>query len=361
MSSKLRSLQRVRTKRSSERAQAAPKALLIEMPDPPSLEPERLIQGRLFLLKLRRITFGLFEGWDDDMCCFSVLREDSGPLRWSAARYVPLTFNAYPSFDSFGNPLLDLWQHILKKPLPENWRRLVDESRRREAFWWEFQTLRGKDALQGSKDDYQQLMSHWTSVYTPPVESSNARLQYLAPRAIPGARASKEDLSEDPDGFIKEAATQTHISQEQGDTSDADPHTPPLTMSPYSPQSSPSPVYEQLPLSLASPSISLDKAPYFPYSYNSPIFFHEKELVEDEVDSHTPLNDHYDHNSPSWTDQQLHHRSPLMPNALSNPYKGLSRMRSLTRWLSTSSTRSRTKRTSFDMPTYSQQSPIVIN
>lgn len=33
-----------------------------------------LQQGELYILKIKLIVVALFQGWDDDMCCFSVLR-----------------------------------------------------------------------------------------------------------------------------------------------------------------------------------------------------------------------------------------------------------------------------------------------
>lgn len=50
------------------------------------LEPETLEQGKLYLCKIRFVKLALFEGWNDDMCCFSLLREDATPMRWSEAR-----------------------------------------------------------------------------------------------------------------------------------------------------------------------------------------------------------------------------------------------------------------------------------
>lgn len=31
-------------------------------------------QGELYILKIKLIAVALFQGWDDDMCCFSILR-----------------------------------------------------------------------------------------------------------------------------------------------------------------------------------------------------------------------------------------------------------------------------------------------
>lgn len=33
-----------------------------------------LQQGELYILKIKLIVVALFQGWNDDMCCFSVLR-----------------------------------------------------------------------------------------------------------------------------------------------------------------------------------------------------------------------------------------------------------------------------------------------
>ncbi|KAI9312790.1 hypothetical protein BX666DRAFT_767885 [Dichotomocladium elegans] len=57
----------------------------VEMPLQ-SIDHDDLRQGSLYIIKIRNVALSLFEGWDDDMCCFAILRSDSTPMRWSEAR-----------------------------------------------------------------------------------------------------------------------------------------------------------------------------------------------------------------------------------------------------------------------------------
>ncbi|KAI7853884.1 hypothetical protein BDC45DRAFT_146306 [Circinella umbellata] len=54
-----------------------------------TLEPvhhDDLTKGSLYIVKINHVSITLFEGWDDEMCCFSILRSEAVPLRWSEAR-----------------------------------------------------------------------------------------------------------------------------------------------------------------------------------------------------------------------------------------------------------------------------------
>ncbi|ORY98179.1 hypothetical protein BCR43DRAFT_524226 [Syncephalastrum racemosum] len=110
----------------------------IPAPVEPSLLPiehDDLKQGCLYIVKIRNVSVALFEGWDDDMCCFAVLRSDSTPMRWSEARYIPGDFDAYDAFDDAGNPPVHLWTRHLRVSVPTNWFSIFEEARRKQRSW----------------------------------------------------------------------------------------------------------------------------------------------------------------------------------------------------------------------------------
>ncbi|RUS24839.1 hypothetical protein BC938DRAFT_473002 [Jimgerdemannia flammicorona] len=105
-----------------------------------ALECDALQQGELYICKIKWVKLALFEGWNDDMCCFRLLREDASPMRWSEARYVvdrylPGEFIAYDAFDSLGNPPLSLWDRTLGTKVPRNWFEMFEEARRKQRVW----------------------------------------------------------------------------------------------------------------------------------------------------------------------------------------------------------------------------------
>ncbi|RUS34670.1 hypothetical protein BC938DRAFT_479190 [Jimgerdemannia flammicorona] len=107
----------------------------IPMKEAVPLEPEDLQQGKLYLLKINSVKLALFEGWNDDMCCFNLLREDAVPMRWSEARYLPGDFSAFDAFDSTGNPSIEMWRKSLRYPVPQNWFGMFEEARRKQRVW----------------------------------------------------------------------------------------------------------------------------------------------------------------------------------------------------------------------------------
>ncbi|KAI9025285.1 hypothetical protein CLU79DRAFT_744872 [Phycomyces nitens] len=100
-----------------------------------SLEHDDLKQGSLYILKINQVSVTLFEGWNDDLCCFSVLRMDATPMRWSEARYLPGDFDAYNAFDEAGNPPVHLWTRYLRVEVPVNWFAIFEEARRKQREW----------------------------------------------------------------------------------------------------------------------------------------------------------------------------------------------------------------------------------
>ncbi|KAI8974996.1 hypothetical protein BDB01DRAFT_908582 [Pilobolus umbonatus] len=107
------------------------------------LEPvpvSELRQGELYIIKIKLIAIGLFQGWDDDMCCFFLLRTDRlEELRWSEARYskkyLPENFDVYHAFDYAGNPPIHLWTRHLKAVIPINWFNIFEEARHMQRQW----------------------------------------------------------------------------------------------------------------------------------------------------------------------------------------------------------------------------------
>ncbi|KAI7867819.1 hypothetical protein BDF14DRAFT_1881436 [Spinellus fusiger] len=100
-----------------------------------AIDHNDLVQGVTYILKINHIVLGLFQGWDDDMCCFLVLRSDISLMRWSKARYIPGNFNAYDAFDENGNPSVFLWTEQLQVQIPNNWFALFEEARRKQQEW----------------------------------------------------------------------------------------------------------------------------------------------------------------------------------------------------------------------------------
>ncbi|RUS21330.1 hypothetical protein BC937DRAFT_93013 [Endogone sp. FLAS-F59071] len=124
------------TTRKSRRTSVVPSVSVKETQDPTTiLESENLVQGTLYIVKINLVKLALFEGWNDDMCCFSLLREDSNPMRWSDARYLPGEFVAYEAFDPMGNPPMYLWDKVLKSRVPKNWFDMYEEARRKQRDW----------------------------------------------------------------------------------------------------------------------------------------------------------------------------------------------------------------------------------
>ncbi|KAG2172026.1 hypothetical protein INT43_001503 [Umbelopsis isabellina] len=114
------------------------------------LDPEDLKQGQLYIVKISLVKLALFEGWQDDMCCWSVLRDESKPMRWSEARYLPGDFFAYEAFDEAGNPPVYIWQRLLNTDIPANWFSMFEEARRKQREW-----ASGFDQVQSNGPTYQ--------------------------------------------------------------------------------------------------------------------------------------------------------------------------------------------------------------
>ncbi|ORZ15617.1 hypothetical protein BCR42DRAFT_491663 [Absidia repens] len=96
------------------------------------LDHEDLKQGALYIIKIHHVSVGLFQGWNDDMCCFAVLRSENIPMRWSQARYLPGDYDAYDAFDEAGNPPVHLWTRYLRVEVPINWFAIFEEARRKQ-------------------------------------------------------------------------------------------------------------------------------------------------------------------------------------------------------------------------------------
>jgi hypothetical protein len=102
---------------------------------PGSLHVDDLQQGNLYLLKMQSVKVALFEGWHDDMVIFSVLREESSPMRWSDSRVLAGQFQVFAAFDPDGNPPILAWDKTLKTPVPAHWFLIFEEARRFQRAW----------------------------------------------------------------------------------------------------------------------------------------------------------------------------------------------------------------------------------
>ncbi|KAG2178411.1 hypothetical protein INT44_001563 [Umbelopsis vinacea] len=87
------------------------------------LDPEDLKQGQLYIVKISLVKLALFEG------------DESKPMRWSEARYLPGDFYAYEAFDEAGNPPVYIWQRLLNTDIPPNWFSMFEEARRKQREW----------------------------------------------------------------------------------------------------------------------------------------------------------------------------------------------------------------------------------
>jgi len=100
------------------------------------LDSDSLRQGQLYLIRVRMVKLALFEGWNDDSCLvFSILRDESTPMRWSEGKYLAGDFDVYEAFDSDGNPPIWIWKRFLNTEIPKNWFHMFEEARRRQSDW----------------------------------------------------------------------------------------------------------------------------------------------------------------------------------------------------------------------------------
>jgi len=102
---------------------------------PGSIHVDDLRQGILYLLKTQSVRVALFEGWHDDMVIFSILREESSPMRWSDSRILAGQFQAFAAFDPDGNPPVLSWDKTFKTPIPAHWFQMFEEARRFQRDW----------------------------------------------------------------------------------------------------------------------------------------------------------------------------------------------------------------------------------
>ncbi|RCI02289.1 hypothetical protein CU098_012297, partial [Rhizopus stolonifer] len=91
-----------------------------------------LQQGELYILKIKLVAIGLFQGTDS-----------VDHIRWSEARqaiehknrYLPNNFDAYHAFDHAGNPPIHLWSKHLRMDMPFNWFSMFEEARQWQKQW----------------------------------------------------------------------------------------------------------------------------------------------------------------------------------------------------------------------------------
>ncbi|KAI8881579.1 hypothetical protein K501DRAFT_334654 [Backusella circina FSU 941] len=114
---------------------------------PENLTMDELQQGELYIVKCKLVVIALFQGWNDEMCCFSILRTDMiDDLRWYEARLLPMNFDAFPAFDYAGNPSIFLFPKHLRAIIPINWFNIFEEARHAQRAW--------KDAIHAPKKSF---------------------------------------------------------------------------------------------------------------------------------------------------------------------------------------------------------------
>ncbi|KAI9319075.1 hypothetical protein BX666DRAFT_2025414 [Dichotomocladium elegans] len=209
-----------------------------------SVEHDDLKQGSLYIVKIRNVSVALFQGWDDDMCCFAVLRSDSTPMRWSEARYIPGDFDAYDAFDDAGNPPVHLWSRHLRVNVPINWFSIFEEARRKQRSW-----------MNEQNDDYYypaeqpETAGHSgrhtkgikaSPVTPPPTDKSSANQTPAASEIDEGDQASIEnceDQDETPSADNEESNVKgstgggTEADNDQNETPIPEPTTAPVAIS----------------------------------------------------------------------------------------------------------------------------------
>jgi hypothetical protein len=87
-----------------------------------------------------------------------LLGDESKPMRWSEARYLPGDFYAYEAFDEAGNPPVYIWQRLLNTDIPPNWFSMFEEARRKQREW-----ETGFDQVHGNGPTYQLADYHATN------------------------------------------------------------------------------------------------------------------------------------------------------------------------------------------------------
>ncbi|KAM3583761.1 hypothetical protein VKS41_003736 [Umbelopsis sp. WA50703] len=103
-------------------------------------DPAKLIPGSLYLFKTHFVKLVLFEKYQDEMCQFSMLRENEEPMRWSEARYFMGDFSVYEAFDTNGNPPIEVCEQF-EWTVPKNWFDCFALARERQRQW--FQQING--------------------------------------------------------------------------------------------------------------------------------------------------------------------------------------------------------------------------
>ncbi|CDS07860.1 hypothetical protein LRAMOSA01809 [Lichtheimia ramosa] len=190
-----------------------PKPIMVDDPLP-NIEHDDLKQGSLYIIKIRNVCVALFEGWDDDMCCFSVLRSEATPMRWSEARYIPGDFDAYDAFDDAGNPPVHLWSRQLRVQVPINWFSIFEEARRKQRLWVEEQN---QEEFYYAADE--RNATHQHEPVTPPATDKSS-----GGKSPNGSQ--KNDDADDDDDSDKDSqqADDDDVKQDDKDNVDKEPN-----------------------------------------------------------------------------------------------------------------------------------------
>ncbi|KAL1930075.1 hypothetical protein VTP01DRAFT_1229 [Rhizomucor pusillus] len=103
-------------------------------PEHERVTPSSLMEGRIYLLRVSTAHIAIFQGLDEDLYCFTILRYLGGsqPLRWSEARYIASDFAAYEAFDDDGNPLIQFWYELGAREQATHWFVMFEEACRKQ-------------------------------------------------------------------------------------------------------------------------------------------------------------------------------------------------------------------------------------
>ncbi|KAG2186920.1 hypothetical protein INT44_003147 [Umbelopsis vinacea] len=137
----------------------------LEKPSLILCDATNLVPGSLYLFKTHFVKLVLFEKYEDEMCQFSMLRENEEPMRWSEARYFLGDFSVYEAFDTNGNPPIEVCEQ-LEWTVPKNWFDCFALARERQRHW------------------FQQLNGGLTTI-SPPARSSSLRRKPVVVDAAP--------------------------------------------------------------------------------------------------------------------------------------------------------------------------------
>ncbi|KAI8974117.1 hypothetical protein BDB01DRAFT_838896 [Pilobolus umbonatus] len=155
---------------------------------------DRLVQGGIYILKIKQVTIALFEGSEVD------------PMRWSEARQLPGDFDIFEAFDESGNPPIHLWARCLRVPVPNNWFSMFEEAKRKQRQWAIYQ--------QGGLVEYEHI-----PVNAPTYSNTDVSTMALAEEGEEEEEevkeAEEEEVKEEEEEEVIQESTITHDVRRQ--------------------------------------------------------------------------------------------------------------------------------------------------